>query len=47
MKNKKQIIDYLNYMKWLIRSSPELFSDGIELDLLVIIKEIKNIVEEV
>ena len=46
MKNKTKILKYLLSMELLIKGSPELFHDGIDLDLIDYIKDIRKLVNE-
>lgn len=46
MKNKTKILKYLLGMELLIKGSPELFRDRIDLDLIDYIKDIRKLVNE-
>jgi hypothetical protein len=46
MKNKIKILIELLAMEDLIKGSPELFHDGIDLDLIDYIKDIRKLVNE-
>lgn len=46
MKNKTKILKYLLGMELLIKGSPELFHDRIDLDLIDYIKDIRKLVNE-
>ena len=46
MKNKTKIFKYLLGMELLIKGSPELFHDRIDLDLIDYIKDIRKLVNE-
>ena len=44
--NKERIIKDINNMKQVIQENPELFHDGIDLELLDLLNDIKKYIEE-